>query len=298
MNLLRDTSWDALLAFAEFADERNFTRAAARLHLSQPALHTKIANLGVALGTTLYVRRGRQIEITDAGRKVQRFARELADSAAAFQAEFTGSTAQAPVVLAAGEGAFLYLLGAGIRAFRADRTHLLRLETARADLAVDAVSSGRAHLGVAALAHSPKNLAVTPLTLVGQVLAMPSRHRLASSRPARLTDLRDANLILAPEGRPHRALVSQALQSANVDWRLAVEATGWELMLHFVRLGLGLAIVNACCKIPAGVVVRPLPELPPVQYHVFHARRPLSKSTDELKQALLREADSWKSGGI
>lgn len=298
MNLLRDTSWDALIAFAEFADERNFTRAAARLHLSQPALHTKIANLGTALGTTLYVRRGRQIEITEAGRQVQRFARELADSAAEFQAEFTGSTAQAPVVLAAGEGAFLYLLGAGIRAFRTDKKHQLRLETARADLAVEAVSSGRAHLGIAALAHSPKNLAVMPLTLVGQVLAVPSRHALASSRSARLTDLRDANLILPPEGRPHRALVSQALQSANVEWKLAVEATGWELMLHFVRLGLGLAIVNACCKIPAGVVVRPLPELPPVQYHLFHARKSLSKSAGELKQALLREADSWKDGGI
>jgi DNA-binding transcriptional LysR family regulator len=45
VNLLRDTSWDALHAFAEFAEDGNFTRAAARLHISQPALHTKIANL-------------------------------------------------------------------------------------------------------------------------------------------------------------------------------------------------------------------------------------------------------------
>lgn len=297
MNLLRDTSWDALLAFAEFADERNFTRAAARLHLSQPALHTKVANLSATLGTTLYIRRGRQIEITEAGRKVQRFARELAESTVEFQATFAGASAGAPVVLAAGEGAYLYLLGAGIRTFRATQKHPLRLETARADLALDAVLSARAHLGVAALAHAPRNLVLTPLTLVGQVLAMPTRHALAASRPARLVDLRGASLILPPEGRPHRALVSQALQSANVDWQLAVEATGWELMLHFVRLGLGLAVVNACCKIPAGVTVRPLPELPAVQYHLFHLRKPLSKGAEELKASLLREADSWKAGG-
>ena len=46
MKLIRNTSWDAVLAFAEFARDGNFTRAAARLHMSQPALHTKIANLG------------------------------------------------------------------------------------------------------------------------------------------------------------------------------------------------------------------------------------------------------------
>src|SRR5262245_24818115 len=108
MSLLRNASWDALTAFAEFAEDGNFTRAAARLHLSQPALHTKIANLGRVLGTVLYVRRGRHIEITDAGRKVQRFARELAQAAGAFEAELQGITAHEPVVLAAGEGSYLY----------------------------------------------------------------------------------------------------------------------------------------------------------------------------------------------
>ena len=57
MNLLRDTSWDALLAFAEFSRDCNFTRAADRLHLSQPALHTKISNLARNLGTPLYIRK-------------------------------------------------------------------------------------------------------------------------------------------------------------------------------------------------------------------------------------------------
>lgn len=92
------------------------------------------------------------------------------------------------------------------------------------------------------------------------------------------------------------ALAGGALQSASVEWQPAVEANGWELMLHFVKLGIGVAIVNACCRIPPGVSVRPLPELPSVQFHLFHAKKPLSKPTAELKAALLRHADTWKSG--
>jgi DNA-binding transcriptional LysR family regulator len=297
VDLLRQTSWDALAAFAEFAETRNFTRAAERLHLSQPALHTKIANLASGLGVTLYERRGREIELTDAGRKVQRFAHELTRSAAEFAGELAGVATAQPVVLAAGEGAYLYLLGTGLRAFRAASAHPLRLETLPAAGAVDAVLSARAQIGVAALERLPRALVVEPFTRVGQLIAVPSRHALARQRQVRLRDLRGVPLILPHEGRPHRTMVSQALQSANVECASVLEATGWELMLHFVHLGFGAAVVNACCRLPAGVVGRPLPELPHIQYHLFHARKALSRPAVTLRDHLLRAAEAWRSGG-
>lgn len=294
MNLLRQISWDALAAFAEFAESRNFTRAAERLHLSQPALHAKIAKLSASLGKALYERRGRNIEITAAGRKVQRFARELSHSAAEFSADLIEDSREASVVLAAGEGSYLYLLGPALRAFQSKNPRLLRLETASASSAVDAVTSARAHLGVAALEHTPRQLVVEPLTQVGQVLAIPARHALASRQQLRLRDLRSVPLILPPEGRPHRTIVAQALQSAGVDCEPVVEAGGWELMLHFVQLGFGAAVVNACCRLPAGVAGVRLPELPQIQYHLFHSRKPLSRHTAALRDQLFASADAWK----
>ena len=44
---------------------------------------------------------------------------------------------------------------------------------------------------------------------------------------------------------------------------------GWPLMLHLVRLGLGLAIVNGICTPPRGTVARPLAELPRVRYRLL-----------------------------
>jgi DNA-binding transcriptional LysR family regulator len=294
VDMLRDISWEALHAFAVFAQDGNFTRAARRLHLSQPALHSKIGNLARKLQIPLYVRRGRRIEITDAGRRVERFAHELREQAASFESELLGTGAQSPVVLSAGEGSYLYLLGPGIREFRAKSRRLLRLETAGAESSVDAVLSARAHLGVASLETIPSGLAAQPLTRVGQVLAMPARNALARHRAISLTMLRGADLIVPPAGRPHRLIIAQTLQSAEVEWRVAVEASGWELMLHFVRLGLGLAIVNACCRLPKGVVARPIPELPSLQYHVFHLPRSQPDMVNELKHALLSSADDWK----
>lgn len=296
MNLLRDVTLDALLAFAEFAEDGNFSRAAVRLHISQPALHTKIAKLNRLVERPLYVRRGRSIEITAAGRKVQRFARELAASTVAFQNDLLEQDTEQTVVLAAGEGSYLYLLGQGIRAHLADRKHSLQLLTVDGTAAVEAVQSGRAHLGIASLETIPGGLVAIPFTRVGQVLALPKQHTLALRRRIRLKDLNGTELIVPPAGRPHRMMLSQMLQSAEVDWKVAVEASGWELMLHLVRLGMGLAVVNACCRIPSGVLSRSVPELPAIQYFVFSRTGTLSRAAQVLKQNLLANANAWKEG--
>jgi LysR family transcriptional regulator, low CO2-responsive transcriptional regulator len=294
MNLLRDTSWDSMRAFAEFALDANFTRAAGRLHLSQPALHTKIANLAKSVGAPLYIRRGRRIELTETGRKVQRFARELAAATAEFESELLGLNAPREVSLSAGEGTYLYLLGPALQAFKTVSKSALRLETADRDSAVEAVLAARVQLGVAPLETIAPGLFAQSLTHVGQVLAMPARHPLARLRAIRLEDLRDATLIVPPVGRPHRTMITQMLQSADVRWTIAMEASGWELMLHFVRLGLGLSIVNACCRLPAGLAARPIPQLPAIHYQIFHLERTLPPPVADLKRLLLANANRWR----
>lgn len=291
---MRDLSLDALAAFAEFAEDGNFSRAAIRLHISQPALHTKVAKLARTIGAPLYARRGRTIEITDTGRRVQRFARDMAASMASFRDDMLERETMRSVVLAAGEGAFLYLLGPGMRAHLSNRRHALQLMTADGASAVEAVRAGRADLGIACLDAMPRDLEVASFTRVGQVLAMPRKHPLAVRKSIRLKDLADCGLIVPPAGRPHRMMLSQMLQSAQVRWEVAVEASGWELMLHLVRLGMGLAVVNACCRIPTGVVTRPIPELPALQYVVVSRKEGLSGAPSALQATLLAHADAWR----
>jgi DNA-binding transcriptional LysR family regulator len=65
-------SADALASFVVFADHLNFTRAAAELHISQPALHVKVRKLAEALGRPLYRRDGRRLVLTADGEAIRR----------------------------------------------------------------------------------------------------------------------------------------------------------------------------------------------------------------------------------
>jgi DNA-binding transcriptional LysR family regulator len=260
-------SSDALNAFAVFAEHLNFTRAAADLHISQPALHVKVAKLARELDRPLYHRSGRRLVLTPDGEAVARFARDHDDRLARFLAELRATPPHQPVILAAGQGAYLYLLGDVIRETLPAR---LRLVNGDRSQTLAAVRTGRAHLGVAVLDTLPDDLATVLLASYPQTLVMPATHRLARRRRLRLRDLAGAALVVPPPHRPHRIALERALRAAGVEWTVAVEAEGWPLTLHFVSLGLGLAVVNGCVTPTDGLVSRPVTDLPDIPYYAIH----------------------------
>jgi DNA-binding transcriptional LysR family regulator len=261
---------EALASFAVFADHLNFTRAAAALHISQPALHVKVRKLAESLGRPLYHRDGRRLVLTADGEAVARFARSHDERLAQFLAEFAGAASTRPVVLAAGQGAYLYLLGDTIRAALAEEPTRLRLINCDHRQMLAAVRSGQAHVGVSVLDALPDDLAVTELATFPQVLLVPTGHRLARRRSVALRDLAGERLVVPPQQRPQRLLLERSLRSAGAGWTVAVEAEGWPLITHFVSLGVGLAVVNGCVPAPPGLVAKPVTDLPSVTYHVVH----------------------------
>jgi DNA-binding transcriptional LysR family regulator len=67
---------DWLRAFLAVIETGGFTAAAARLHLSQPALHTQVKQLAAWAGP-LYRFEGRKLHLTPRGEQVERLARDV-----------------------------------------------------------------------------------------------------------------------------------------------------------------------------------------------------------------------------
>ncbi len=278
-----------LSSFSVFAEELNFTRAAKRLHISQPALHVQIAKLAESVEAPLYRRRGRSLELTSAGRHLQRFALDQQQQHEAIRAQLRGEVPVPRITLASGTGALLYVMGPAVVEFRKRTKVQLRILARDAAGTLAALSHGEAHAGIVAKESVPDEFSTTLLARSHLRAVMPSRVPLARKRRLRIRDLQGQALILPPPDRPHRQQVERALQSADVSWQLALETTGWEVMLRYASLGLGIALVNDICHVPRGLVSRPFADFPAVTYRWVEAdtRRDLPELV-QLRQLALQ----------
>jgi LysR family transcriptional regulator, low CO2-responsive transcriptional regulator len=75
-----------------------------------------------------------------------------------------------------------------------------------------------------------------------------------------------------------------------------VKTAGWELMMRFVQLGAGAAIVNAYCMPPKGLIAVPIPELPRLNFQLLHLRgRGRSGEVGRLRGLLLAATAGWRA---
>ena len=199
----------SLYYFVTVAEERNITRAAERLNMSQPPLSAQIKGLEEELGVQLFIRGKRQLTITDAGALLYRRARQILELSAQTQHELKsleGLSGHLSISLVEGRAPFL--LARWIAGFRAEfpkvTVHLWngsgddvleRLNRGLADLALvaapynvelmDGISVGREPwVAILSRQHplAQEEGDFLPLRkLVGQPLFIPSRQSRAES---------------------------------------------------------------------------------------------------------------------
>jgi DNA-binding transcriptional LysR family regulator len=272
---------DALRSFAVFAEHRNFTTAAAALHLSQPSLHVKIRKLAAALGVELYERHGRRLVLTPTGERLAAFALDSARRLDDFLAELESGAAT--VTIAAGRGAVRWVIGDAVRRISAGGRKV-RVMAAGREATLRALATGRADVAVVGYDLPPPSFDSVEIAAYPQVLVVGAGHPLAGRDRLALADLEGLELVLPAPDRPHRRTLERALLAASVSWRLAAEADGWDLLVHLAGLGIGATVVNGCVEVPAGLVAVPVTDLPAVRYWAAWRPQRLPLLGDVLQQ--------------
>ena len=187
--------------FMAVAEELSFTRAARRLHLSQPALSVQIRHLERDVGAELLARTSRSVELTDAGRglyeDLQRLfadldrARERArrtheGARAALRIAYTPSVAYEALPLLLEE-----------LAAAAPEVAVAAHQAVQAS-ALDALRAGQVDLALVREFAGAEGLSAEPVRREPLVAVMSDRHPLAIRDRLQLEDLRGRVVVVVP----------------------------------------------------------------------------------------------------
>lgn len=187
--------------FVAVAEAGNVTRAAERLHISQPSLSAAVKQLEGQLGVELVTRRGRRIEITPAGRLLARRGRHLLEAADALVTEVraeavtTAGRVRLGVTPTARYGLTPRLLAAC--ATQAPATMVYTSEATTGAL-LDAVAEGSLDLAVTFCAtRAPEGVELLPLPAAPAIVHLLAEHRFAACKSIGLEDLVDETILVA-----------------------------------------------------------------------------------------------------
>jgi DNA-binding transcriptional LysR family regulator len=271
-----------LQSFAVLARIRHFGRAADRLAITQPALTRRIQQLEADLGTPLFRREGRTVDLTAAG---MAFLPEVDAILARMEA------ARRVARKAAGTLAGTVSVGFdGAASYRLIPRLIEHVTRAWPQLVLDFVELGTLdqmrevafhRLDIGLLRPLPHDAEIVTESVFREPLALviPLGHRLAGKRRPVLADLAGEPFVAYSEaGRYLRDLIDLELRRAGVEPRIVQRMSRTHSILALVSTGLGMAIVPAGSAAAAfdNIVFRPLPIAVQVEWHAARHVRPTS----------------------
>ena len=250
-----------LETFLAVAEEKSFSRAASRLHRTQPAISQAIAKLETDLGEVLIERSTRDASLTAAGEVLREYAVKLLN----LRMEATTALGelrelhQGRLNIAANEYTCLYLLPL-LHEYRKQNPRIkIAVQRALASKISDEVLQHTVELGVISFRPEDAQLASTVVYRDELAFVVNPAHPFAKSGKVSIRQLRAQNFVAHNIPSPQRQKVIQAFRRHKTPLEMGVELPSLEAIKRFVEMGNGVALVPGLTVRPeleAGTLVR------------------------------------------
>jgi DNA-binding transcriptional LysR family regulator len=246
--------------FEAVARHSHVTRAAAELHIAQPALSKQISQLEQELGVALFDRVGRNVRLTEAGEALLPHARAVMAQVEAGRAEMAEriglrrgrSTVGTPPTVGT------QLLPPVLADFNRRYPGIeLRLREAGVQTLLDLLETGLTDVAIVTLPVEDEHLTVVPLFTEEMVVTVWRGHPRAGDGEVAIADLRDEPWVLSPENYELREATLSACHAAGFTPRVVLDGGETDTLLRFVAAGIGVALVPRLA-VQSGAEVIPL----------------------------------------
>jgi DNA-binding transcriptional LysR family regulator len=234
--------------FVAVAEERNFTRAAERVRISQSGVSAQIRRLERELGAELFDRSARTATLTVAGKAALDHARAALASANAVSqavgevADLIRGRLTVGMVIGCTVTPLFDALASFHRAHPGVEVSLLEDNS---DRLVQAVRDGTTDVALVGTATStPEGLEAVTIISERLVAAVPPDHPLATRRRVTLRDLCAHPLVCMPPGTGLRTVFDRACAAQDLHPVVGLRASAADAIADLAARGLGVAVLS------------------------------------------------------
>src|SRR5882724_9513923 len=240
-----------LRIFLAVADERSFSRAAAKVHRTQPAVSQAVRRLEADLGEELFDRSAKNGTLTDAGRVLQNYGQRLVRLAEETENAMRElrDLRRGRVLIGANEAAVHTLLPLVAR-FRQRHPHIaidVRRVPAR-QIAVE-VQQGSLDFGALTFHPTEEGLLEVPVGTDELVLLVPPTHGLAGRRQVAMEDVAKEPVVAHNDPSPARERVLRLFEEHQVPLNMVIALPSLDGIKRAVELKLGVALLPRRCAV-------------------------------------------------
>jgi DNA-binding transcriptional LysR family regulator len=241
----------ALKVFLTVAQERSFSRAAAKVHRTQPAVSQAVRRLELELGEQLFDRSSKTGTLTEAGKMLQNYGQRLVRLAEETESAVRElrDLRRGRVLIGANEAAVHTLLPLVAR-FR-QRYPEITIDVRRVPARQIAVEVQQGSLDFGALTFHPteEGLLQVPVGSDELVLLVPPTHALATRRQVTMAEVAPEPVVAHNDPSPARERVLRLFEEHHVPLRMVISLPSLDGIKRAVELKLGVAMLPRRCAI-------------------------------------------------
>jgi DNA-binding transcriptional LysR family regulator len=239
-----------LRIFLVAAEEKNFSNAAKRLHLSQSAVSQNIQSMEHAYGVDLFVRQGRNMELSEAGQSILPLVRETVRSARLLDDAFQeiNHHVGGELLIGCSTSAGKYLLPSLLSDFQHKYPAVHpRVKVMGREGVYERLLNQTLPIGISSKYFEHRELECQPLFDDKIYLIVPAQHPWVAYGKATPDDLLDQKIIMREETSGTCETVMQGLKSYGITpdmLNVSMELSSPEAIEMAVERGVGIAFVS------------------------------------------------------
>src|SRR3954470_9976921 len=241
----------ALRIFLAVAEERSFSRAAAKVHRTQPAVSHAAKRLDDDLGELLFDRSWKSGTLTDARRVLQNYGQRLVRPAQETDAPMRDlrDLRRGRVLIGANEAAIHTLLPLMAR-FR-KKVPDIAVDVRRVPARQIAVEVQQGSLDFGALTFRPAEQGLLEVDVGSDelVLLLPPSHPLARRKQVSMADVAGEPVVAHNDPSPARERVLRMFEEQHISLNMVIALPSLDGIKRAVELNLGVALLPRRCAI-------------------------------------------------